>query len=200
MTTEPVGRRERNKAEKRDRIFAAAADLFENRGFDCVTTAEIAAAADVGAGTLFRYAASKGELLLMVLNDRLREQPPIPTGLGIEDSVCLAIDPLLDVAIGHPQNFAAYQREVMFGPVGDHRTEALAGIIDLERRVGALLRSELDASPDLTDVEMGRLFLSMVYIELVRFGIGTENADAVRTGLRTRLTVVREGLRHLPPA
>lgn len=200
MTTEPACRRERNKAEKRDRIFAAAATLFESRGFDSVTTAEIAAAADVGAGTIFRYAASKGELLLMVLNARLREQPRIPEGLGIEDSVCLAIEPLLAVAIGHPQNFAAYQREVMFGPVGDHRTEALAGIIDLERRVGTLLRSELDATPDLTDVEMGRLFLSMVYIELVRFGIGTEDAEAVRTGLRTRLTVVREGLRRLPDA
>ncbi len=80
MSTGPVGRRERNKAEKQDRIFAAAANLFEERGFDAVTTAEIAEAADVGAGTLFRYAATKGELLLMVLNERLREQRPLPPG------------------------------------------------------------------------------------------------------------------------
>ncbi|RXL40555.1 TetR/AcrR family transcriptional regulator, partial [Citrobacter sp. AAK_AS5] len=29
MSTGPLGRRERNKAEKQDRIFAAAAELFD---------------------------------------------------------------------------------------------------------------------------------------------------------------------------
>jgi len=197
VSTGPVGRRERNKAEKQDRIFAAAANLFEERGFDAVTTAEIAEAADVGAGTLFRYAATKGELLLMVLNKRLREQRPLPPGTPVDDAVCLVIEPLLDVALTHPENFAAYQREVMFGPVGAYRSEALAGIVELERRVGALLRSELTNDPGMTEVEVGRLFLSMVYIELVRVGIGSGTGDVVRAGLRARLAVVRHGLRGL---
>lgn len=197
MSTGPLGRRERNKAEKQDRIFAAAAELFDQRGFESVTTAEIAEAADVGAGTLFRYAASKGELLLMVLNERLREQRAIPPGTPVDDAVCLAIEPLLAVALTQPENFAAYQREVMFGPVGDYRSAALAGIVKLEERIGVLLRSELAFDPGMPDVEIGRLFLSMVYIELVRVGIGTATEDAVRSGLRTRLTIVREGLRTL---
>ena len=111
--------------------------------------------------------------------------------------MCLAIEPLLAVALTQPENFAAYQREVMFGPVGDYRSAALAGIVKLEERIGVLLRSELAFDPGMPDVEIGRLFLSMVYIELVRVGIGTATEDAVRAGLRTRLTIVREGLRTL---
>lgn len=59
--------------EKKERIFAAAQQLFEDRGFSSVTTQEIAAAADVATGTLFRYAANKSELLLMVYNAKFRE-------------------------------------------------------------------------------------------------------------------------------
>src|SRR5688572_15883631 len=62
------GRRERNKQEKLDRITAAARELFAERGVDEVTTQEIADKADIGAGTLFLYAKTKGELLLLVQN------------------------------------------------------------------------------------------------------------------------------------
>ena len=64
----PLGRRERNKQAKLDRIVAAAGELFAEYGVDDVTTQQIADKADIGAGTLFLYAKSKGELLLMVQN------------------------------------------------------------------------------------------------------------------------------------
>src|SRR5215207_2682697 len=63
-----VGRRERNKQEKLDRIIAAARDLFDTYGVDAVTTQQIAGKADIGTGTLFLYAKNKGELFLMVQN------------------------------------------------------------------------------------------------------------------------------------
>ena len=62
------GRRERNKAQKRARILAAARDLFTEQGYAATTTQEVAARADVAAGTVFQYAASKAELLVMVMN------------------------------------------------------------------------------------------------------------------------------------
>ena len=49
MSKKP-GKRERNKAEKRRRIIEAAGRLFEEKGFEATTTAEISAAADVGTG------------------------------------------------------------------------------------------------------------------------------------------------------
>ena len=63
-----LGRRERNKQQKLERITAAATELFAQHGIDDVTTQQIAEKADVGTGTLFLYAKTKGELLLLVQN------------------------------------------------------------------------------------------------------------------------------------
>jgi len=66
-----VGRRERGKQEKRARIKAAARALFAEKGFDATTTQEIAARADIGTGTLFLYAHSKEEILVLVFRDEM---------------------------------------------------------------------------------------------------------------------------------
>jgi AcrR family transcriptional regulator len=68
-----LGRRERNKLEKRARIVAAARRLFDRQGFAETTTLQIAEAADIGTGTLFLYARSKEDLLVMVFKDEMME-------------------------------------------------------------------------------------------------------------------------------
>ena len=68
IAPQPVGRRERNKQDKLERITAAARELFTEHGVDDVTTQQIAEKADIGTGTLFLYAKTKGELLLLVQN------------------------------------------------------------------------------------------------------------------------------------
>ena len=47
----------------REAIFAAAEELFNERGFDAVTVAEIADAANISVKTLFTYIGAKEELL-----------------------------------------------------------------------------------------------------------------------------------------
>ena len=69
----PPGRRERNKQEKLARIVGAARALFRDQGFTETTTQQIAEAADIGAGTLFLYARSKEDLLVMVFRDEMIE-------------------------------------------------------------------------------------------------------------------------------
>jgi|tagenome__1003787_1003787.scaffolds.fasta_scaffold20946774_3 AcrR family transcriptional regulator len=57
-----VGLRERKKAATRQGISDAATRLFEARGFEAVTLAEIAGAADVAQKTIWNYFGSKEEL------------------------------------------------------------------------------------------------------------------------------------------
>ncbi len=53
-------------------MLEAAVDLFEHRGYEQTTVADIAAAADVGTRTFFNYFASKEELLFPEPDDRVR--------------------------------------------------------------------------------------------------------------------------------
>lgn len=64
--SEELGRRERRKLEVSERIRAAAASLFEEKGYDATTVEEIAERADVAKGTLFNHFPRKDALLLAV--------------------------------------------------------------------------------------------------------------------------------------
>jgi len=64
-------RRERRRARTRAAIVDAAIDLFETRGYDATTVADIAEAADIGTRTFFGYFASKDELLFPEVDARV---------------------------------------------------------------------------------------------------------------------------------
>jgi len=57
-----VGLRETKKAKTRLAISAVATAMFIERGFDAVTVAEVAAAAEVSAATIFNYFETKEDL------------------------------------------------------------------------------------------------------------------------------------------
>ncbi|GAA4218670.1 TetR/AcrR family transcriptional regulator [Actinocatenispora rupis] len=71
MTDE--GLRERKKRRTRQAISDAAMDLFLARGFRQVSVADIAAAAEVSKPTLFKYFATKEDLLLDRIADHREE-------------------------------------------------------------------------------------------------------------------------------
>lgn len=62
--SDQVGLRERKRRRTHDAVSAAAISMFLERGFDRVSVADIAAAAEVSKPTLFRYFRSKEDLVL----------------------------------------------------------------------------------------------------------------------------------------
>jgi AcrR family transcriptional regulator len=64
--------RDRKKERTRQALVDAAADLFDRRGYDQTTVADIAAAADIGTRTFFSYFASKEEILFPESDARVK--------------------------------------------------------------------------------------------------------------------------------
>lgn len=195
------GRRERNKLDKFERIFRAASELFDTHGYEGVTTQAVADRADVAAGTVFRYAASKSELLLMVTQRRVAEAVAagetaaraLPAENGIERLEALLL-PLLEASIRAGKNTALFQREVLFGaPEGEYRLAALADIERLEATLAALIREHataLGVRPRLDPTLAARTMFSAFQLEVIRVGLGSTPPEALRTDLHAQLGAV----------
>ncbi|WP_277212724.1 TetR/AcrR family transcriptional regulator [Isoptericola croceus] len=151
-TSQPVGRRERNKQQKLERIVAAASELFAERGVDDVTTQEIADRADIGAGTLFLYAKNKGELLLLVQNstyaEALEQGKAAATAITDPlDAVMAIVRPVVQCNRKQVDNGRTYLREIIFGdPEEPHHREALALTVQTEAAIAAVLLRDGRAS------------------------------------------------------
>jgi AcrR family transcriptional regulator len=206
------GRRERNKRVKQARILLAAEELFARHGYAAVTTQDIADRADVAAGTLFRYAASKPELLVMVFNNEWRRairsvvppgHAPDGTPAAPTDAIMALLLPLLASAARNPENTAYYQREILCGePTGAYRVEALALVDGLEASIAALLSGYGTAVGDGAerlrpgvDVTLAaRSIFSMLHLALIRCGLGREPVENLPTSLRAEIELVLHGI------
>jgi AcrR family transcriptional regulator len=153
LTSKSPGRRERNKQDKLARITAAASELFAERGVDDVTTQEIADKADIGAGTLFLYAKSKGELLLLVQNstyaDALAQGRSAAEGItDTLDAVMAIVRPVVECNRKQVDNGRTYLREIVFGdPAEPHHRDALDLTLQTEEAIAAALRRDGHTSP-----------------------------------------------------
>lgn len=144
----PLGRRERNKQAKLERITTAASQLFAEHGVDEVTTQQIAEAADIGTGTLFLYAKTKGELLLLVQNTHYaaaleRGRTAAAGAATAVDGVMALLTPVVECNRVQVDNGRTYLREMVFGdPSEPHHAEALSIVAQTEEAVAGVLVSE----------------------------------------------------------
>lgn len=196
-----MSRRERNKAEKRERILGAASDLFSEQGYAATTTQAVAARADVAVGTVFQYAATKPELLMMVMNTRLAE------GLGSGRSgvarirsphkaVLALAEPLLELVAQEPENLTAYVRELIFGEPGPHHDTSLGIVSGLERAIGETLTrtSQGRLRGGIDEITAGRAVLSSLLLELNSTRMGRDPRESLEERLRTQVELSLHGV------
>jgi AcrR family transcriptional regulator len=102
-------------ARNRQRILCTAERLFAERGVSCVSMDEIAAAAGVGKGTLFRRFGSRAALAMAVLSEResafqealIRGAPPLGPGAHPRDRLIAFGEGRLDFLVEHAEILAA---------------------------------------------------------------------------------------------
>src|ERR1700730_12646456 len=108
---EPEGFERADAARNRERILCAARRLFDERGAGCVSMDEIAEAAGVGKGTLFRRFGSRASLAAAGLSEReryrreaiTRGEPPLGSGAPAQERLIAFGEAMLDTLEAHSQ-------------------------------------------------------------------------------------------------
>ncbi|PRB42590.1 TetR family transcriptional regulator [Arthrobacter sp. MYb23] len=187
-----LGRRERNKQEKLDRITAAARELFTQYGVDEVTTQQVAEKADVGSGTLFLYAKTKAELLLLVHNAKYAQAldagvAAAAAEVAVLDAVMAIIRPIIECNRVQIENGRSYLREIVFGdPAEPHHAEALSLTTRTEAAIAEVLGRDkklLARDPEkLARIVSAIMFVSMASsatIDMTDAQVGDEIRDQI---------------------
>lgn len=193
--TQAPGRRERNRQDKLDRITAAASELFAEHGVDDVTTQQIAERADIGAGTLFLYAKTKGELLLLVQNAKYDEaleqgRRAAAATADVVDAVIALVTPVVACNRVQVSNGRTYLREMAFGdPSEPHHARALAISGQTEQAVAEILvgRGGLDDGRAAT---LAHVVSAVVFVSMVSAVDPETTVTTVVESIRAQLEVV----------
>lgn len=193
--TQAPGRRERNRQDKLDRITAAASELFAEHGVDDVTTQQIAERADIGAGTLFLYAKTKGELLLLVQNAKYDEaleqgRRAAAATADVVDAVTALVTPIVVCNRVQVSNGRTYLREMAFGdPSEPHHARALAISGQTEQAVAEILvgRGGLDDGRAAT---LAHVVSAVVFVSMVSAVDPETTVTTVVESIRAQLEVV----------
>jgi AcrR family transcriptional regulator len=188
-------RRERNKQEKLDRITAAATELFAERGVDDVTTQEIADKADIGAGTLFLYAKSKSELLLLVQNstyaDALEQGKAAAEDItNTLDAVMAIVRPVVECNRKQVDNGRTYLREIVFGdPNEPHHRDALVLTVQTEEAIAAVLQRDQRATAQ-DAAARAHIVSAIMFISMAATINAANPVDAVVQEIRDQVGVL----------
>jgi len=192
----PSGRRERAKQDKRERIMDATRELFSLHGVGSVTTQQIADRADVAIGTLYLYASTKAELLIMVQNQKFAKA--IDDGLAAAsavsegstlDTVLALIRPVVTCLREHVENGRTYLHELVFGdPHESYRREGLALATRLEDGIAHLLTRDPLIAP-IDAATLARVITAIIHISTTATLYLGRSDDDVMADIREQVRV-----------
>jgi AcrR family transcriptional regulator len=187
----PEGLRERKKRLTREAIFAAAGRLFAERGFENVSVAEIADAANVSVKTVFSYVSAKEELLLRgqptVLDAVVRAVASRRLG---QTPLVAAAQALLAAVNERDENLSlgAFQRMIGSGPAArslvrarwDETETQLAEVLLAEGRAGRAVNPAERAARRLTAAQIMVLVRTVTSDEVADLVTKSADTDPAR--------------------
>jgi AcrR family transcriptional regulator len=190
-----VGRREQKKAETTQRIAIAGRKLIRAKGFDAVTTQEVAVEAGIPPGTLFGYIRNKTDLLIIALVHEAMEfvatiAPRIPAEGSCKDRVMFIFE---EMANYHGRDMVItrhFLRELAITlnseltershELGNAVRELTSVIVDEHQKRGEVTR-------ELSAHEISRLLFSHYWSSLRYWATGIYSRGEYTTTLRKAL-------------
>lgn len=186
-------------ARNRERIIAAAATVFAERGLD-VATAEIAHRAGVGEATLFRRFPTKDDLIDAIVETRMEEVAALADAAAADPDPAAALEHFMQDVVkqfSRDQGFfeAAGKRCVVdprFQPLRERSLEAMGRLLKRAQDAGAVRRdlsaSDLSFLAGSAAYAMGVQFpglredLWKRYLRVILDGMRPEGATKLRPG------------------
>jgi AcrR family transcriptional regulator len=203
----------RRPAQRPAEILDAAAQVFARRGYDRATTKEIAAAAGVSEGTLYRYFENKKGILLALFKDfidkALADVAHLPAG-SFEEWVAHTVASQIRMAHERPFTIMILQQAITDPDVGRAFVEMNTRLRQEVTRQMAKLEATgalRDIDPFVAGEAMGSMIMGLtVSAELGVYGWHEEPlspetlskgiADVLMNGLHTRSKVRKSHLKE----
>lgn len=167
-----LGRRELNKLAKLERITSVARELFAEKSIGDITTAEVAKRAEIAAGTLFLYAKTKGELLLLAQNASYAEAHSLGMAAAVKETdpvaaILAVMKPIIYCNREHVENGRTYLQEVVFGVSTEgYRQEAMQLMAGTERAVAGIA-SRVTNSQDPDGALRAKAAMAIMFLTLI---------------------------------
>ncbi|MGX9889626.1 TetR/AcrR family transcriptional regulator [Streptomyces sp. NPDC002276] len=207
MSEGELSLRERKKRATRQRISNVATGLFKERGFDGVSVAEVARAAEVSTMTVFNYFPRKEDLFLdripeavEVLSGAVRHRAPGETPLAALRRLTLELRDQQHPLAGPNDNFPAFWQVVIESPA--LRARAREGLEEIENALSDALAETAPDTPDpaLTAALIVAAYRS-VYVTTARRLLAGERGEATTEDHQARMNAALDILeRALTPA
>ncbi len=164
--------------DSRGRLQEAALALFEERGFDQTTAAEIAARAGLTERTFFRHFADKREVLFggsELLGERIvAAVAEAPEGRTPLEAVALGLDTAA-VLLGEARRDMAAQRHAVIAANPELRERELAKLANYAAAVAATLRQRgVGQMPSILAAEAG---MTVLRVAVERWASNDDHRD-----------------------
>jgi AcrR family transcriptional regulator len=198
-----MGLRDRKRQRTRQALITAAMRLFEEKGYEQTTVAEIAATAEVSTKTFFNHFASKDEVLFPHLSARIDDAVAIikqrKPAENVSDVLLKAMDHMLASAVRDELDGGlAWVRLPMIISVPSVQAATLHRYFQAETRLAEALH---DAYPDLFDAPaagavIGSLMGAALAAALICLQRG-DTTEQVQAAVHQAISIAMAGLRSV---